>query len=134
MRRAAPAFFSSADVICLHVPLTPETRGMVTATDLGHMKPTALLVNTSRAPIVEEGALAAALLAGRPGWAAIDVFEEEPVLGASDPLIAMPNTLCTPHLGYVARETYDALFGTAIDQLVAYESGRPINVAEMPKT
>ena len=128
------AFFSAADVICLHVLLTPETRGIITAADLGHMKPSALIVNTSRAPIIEKGALASALLAGRPGRAAIDVFDEEPVLGASDPLIAMPNALCTPHLGYVARETYEALFGTAIDQLIAYDRGQPINVAELPKS
>ncbi len=128
------AFFGASDVICLHVLLTPETRGIITEADLAQMKPSALLVNTSRAPIIQEGALAAALRAGRPGRAAIDVFNDEPVLGASDPLIAMPNALCTPHLGYVARETYDALFGTAIDQLLAYEKGEPINVAELPKT
>ena len=127
------AFFSACDVICLHLPLTPETRGIVTGADLARMKPGALLVNTSRAPIIEQGALAAALAAGRPGRAAIDVFDDEPVLGASDPLIEMPNALCTPHLGYVARETYDALFGTAIDQILAYAQGQPINVAELPK-
>ncbi|NNM73038.1 D-2-hydroxyacid dehydrogenase family protein [Enterovirga aerilata] len=126
------AFFSVCDVICLHVLLTPETRGVITAADLAHMKPDALLVNTSRAPIIEEGALAAALLAGRPGRAAVDVFDDEPVLGASDPLIGMPNALCTPHLGYVARETYEALFGTAIDQILAFETGAPINLVELP--
>jgi D-3-phosphoglycerate dehydrogenase len=126
------AFFSASDVICLHLPLNPETRGIVTAVDLARMKPDALLVNTSRAPIIEEGALAAALLAGRPGRAAIDVFDDEPVLGASDPLIGMPNALCTPHLGYVARETYDALFGAAIDQIIAFEKGAPINLVAMP--
>ena len=126
------AFFSACDVICLHLPLSPETRGIVTGADLARMKPDALLVNTSRAPIVEPGALAEALQAGRPGRAAIDVFDDEPVLGASDPLIALPNALCTPHLGYVARETYDALFGTAIDQILAFTAGEPINVADLP--
>ena len=128
------AFFSEADVVCLHVLLTPETRGIISAADLGHMKPSALIVNTSRAPIIEEGALAAALVSGRPGRAAIDVFDDEPVLGVSDPLIGMPNALCTPHLGYVARETYEALFATAIDQLLAYDKGQPINVADVPKS
>jgi D-3-phosphoglycerate dehydrogenase len=126
------AFFSACDVICLHLPLTPETRGIVTEADLARMKPEALLVNTSRAPIIAPGALAAALQAGRPGRAAIDVFDDEPVLGAADPLIALPNALCTPHLGYVARETYEALFGTAIEQILAFAAGRPINVADLP--
>jgi D-3-phosphoglycerate dehydrogenase len=127
------AFFSVCDVISLHVALNPETRGLITRTDLAHMKPTALLVNTSRAPIIEAGALATALLAGRPGRAAIDVFDDEPVLGATDPLIGLPNALCTPHLGYVARETYDSLFGTAIDQLLAFGRGEPINRVELPQ-
>lgn len=126
------AFFAASDVVCVHVALTPETRGGITAADLGHMKPDALFVNTSRGPVVEPGALEAALLAVRPGRAAVDVHDDEPVLGASDPLIGLPNALCTPHLGYVTRETYDALYGAAIDQIVAYAAGAPMNLVELP--
>lgn len=126
------AFFAASDVVCVHVALTPETRGSVTAADLGRMKEDALFVNTSRGPVVETGALARALLAGRPGRAAVDVYDEEPVLGASDPLVGLPNALCTPHLGYVTAETYGALHGTAIDQIVAYAAGEPINLVELP--
>jgi len=122
------AFFSEADVISLHLPLNKETRGIVTAADLARMKPTALIVNTSRAPIIEPGALVAALKQGRPGRAAVDVYEEEPVLNASHPLIKMENVVCTPHLGYVEEETYEAYYGTAIDNIVAYAAGKPINV------
>ena len=122
------AFFSESDVISLHLPLNKETRGIVTAADLARMKPTALIVNTSRAPIVESGALAAALKLGRPGRAAVDVYEEEPVLNANHPLIKMDNALCTPHLGYVEEATYEAYYGTAIDHIVAYAEGKPINV------
>jgi D-3-phosphoglycerate dehydrogenase / 2-oxoglutarate reductase len=122
------AFFSDADVISLHLPLNKETRGIVTAADLARMKPTALIVNTSRAPLIEPGALVAALKQGRPGRAAVDVYEEEPVLNASHPLIKMDNVVCTPHLGYVEEETYEAYYGTAIDHIVAYAAGKPINV------
>ena len=126
------AFFSVCDVICLHVLLSRESRGVIKAADLARMKPDALLVNTSRAPIIEEGALAAALMSGRPDRAAVDVFGDEPVLGASDPLIGLPNALCTPHLGYVTRETYEAIFGTAIDQILAFSEGEPINLVDLP--
>lgn len=122
------AFFSECDVVSLHLPLNKETRGIVTAEDLARMKPTALIVNTSRAPIIAPGALVAALEQGRPGRAAIDVYEDEPVLGASHPLIGMDNALCTPHLGYVEEATYEAYYGSAIDNLVAYAEGKPINV------
>lgn len=122
------AFFESADVLCIHLPLNKETRGIVAATDLARMKPTALFVNTSRAPIVAAGALVEALKKGRPGFAAVDVYEEEPVLGASHPLIKMDNVICTPHLGYVEQRTYEAYFGTAVDQIVAFAAGKPINV------
>ncbi|HEY4253059.1 MAG TPA: D-2-hydroxyacid dehydrogenase family protein [Roseomonas sp.] len=122
------AFFAAADVLTLHIPLNPATRGIVTAADLSGMKPDALLVNTSRAPIIAPGALEAALRAGRPGRAAIDVFDSEPVLGASDPLIGLPNTLCTPHLGYVEEGAYAAIFGVAIEQLLAFAAGKPINL------
>jgi D-3-phosphoglycerate dehydrogenase len=122
------AFFETSDVISLHIALNKETRGIVTAADLARMKPTALLVNTSRAPIIADGALVAALKQGRPGFAAVDVFENEPVLGADHPLIKMPNALCTPHLGYVERETLENYYGAAIDNLVAYAAGKPANV------
>ena len=122
-------FFESADVLSLHLPLNAETRGIVTAADLARMKPGALLVNTSRAPLIGAGVLDAALRAGRPGFAAVDVFEEEPVLGANHPLLKLDNTLCTPHLGYVALENYESYYGAAIDQIVAYAEGKPINVA-----
>ncbi len=123
------AFFENADVISLHLPGSKDTRGLVTAGDLARMKPTALFVNTSRAPIVEEGALAAALQKGRPGFAAVDVYEDEPVVGAKHPLLKMKNALCTPHLGYAERGSYEAIYTLAVDQLLAYAEGKPINVA-----
>jgi D-3-phosphoglycerate dehydrogenase / 2-oxoglutarate reductase len=122
------AFFSECDVISLHMRLVPATRGIVTARDLARMKPTALLVNTSRAPLIEPGALIAALKAGRPGMAALDVYEEEPVLDTDYPLFAMDNVVCTPHLGYVTREEYETQFSDIFDQIVAYAAGTPINV------
>lgn len=122
------AFFESADVLSLHLPLNKETRGIVTARDLARMKPTATIVNTSRAPIIAEGALAAALKAGRPGHAAVDVFEDEPVLGANHPLLKLDNALCTPHLGYVEQATYESYYGVAVDQLLGFAAGNPINV------
>jgi D-3-phosphoglycerate dehydrogenase len=122
------AFFENADVISLHIVANKETQGIFTADDLGRMKPTALLVNTSRAPIIAEGALVAALQKGRPGFAAVDVYEEEPVVGASHPLLKMSNALCTPHLGYAERSGYEAIFSSAVDQLLAFAEGKPINV------
>ena len=122
------AFFAESDAISLHVRLVDATRGMVTAADLSRMKPGALLVNTSRAGLIEPGALEAALRAGRPGMAAVDVYEEEPVLGARHPLLAMDNVVCVPHLGYVTREGLEAMFTTIFDQILAYERGQPINV------
>jgi D-3-phosphoglycerate dehydrogenase len=93
------------------------------------MKPTALLVNTSRAPIIAAGALVTALRQGRPGFAAVDVYEEEPVVDATHPLLHMPNVLCTPHLGYAERDSYEAIYSVAVDQLLAFAAGQPINVA-----
>ena len=122
------AFFETADVISLHLPSNRETRGIITAQDLGRMKPTALLVNTSRAPIVEDGSLVAALQQGRPGFAAVDVYETEPVVGADHPLLRMPNVICTPHLGYAERVGYEGIFNVAVDQLLAFAVGQPINV------
>ncbi|HTO50584.1 MAG TPA: D-2-hydroxyacid dehydrogenase family protein [Burkholderiales bacterium] len=121
-------FFESADVISLHLPANQETRGIVTADNLRRMKPTALLVNTSRASIIADGALLAALNAGRPGFAAVDVYEEEPVSGANHPLLKMCNVLCTPHLGYAERESYEGMYATAVDQLIAFAEGNPTNV------
>jgi D-3-phosphoglycerate dehydrogenase / 2-oxoglutarate reductase len=128
---AAPrkeAFFSECDVISLHMRLVDATRGIVTAGDLARMKPTALLVNTSRAPLIEPGALVAALESGRPGMAAVDVYEQEPVLRARHPLLAMDNVVCTPHIGYVTRDEYELQFSDVFDQILAYAAGTPINV------
>lgn len=122
-------FFSTSDVLSLHIPLNAETRALVKAEDLARMKETALLVNTSRAPIVEAGALVAALKSGRPGFAAVDVYEEEPVLNGEHPLLHMDNVLCTPHLGYVVRENYESYYATVVDQLLAFSAGKPINIA-----
>ena len=92
------------------------------------MKPTALLVNTSRAPLIEPGALVAALRAGRPGMAAVDVYEEEPVTDTRHPLLSLPNVVCTPHIGYVTREEYETQFADIFDQITAWAAGSPINV------
>jgi len=124
------AFFAACDVVTLHLPLNAETRGIVTADDLARMKPTAVIANTSRAGLVAEGALAAALQRGRPGYAAVDVFEDEPVLGAAHPLIGLPNAVCTPHLGYATAETINVHYRDAIDQILAFAAGAPINVVE----
>jgi len=128
LARSKEAFFEECDVISLHLRLVDSTRGIVTAADLARMKPTALLVNTSRAPLIESGALVKALQAGRPGMAAVDVYEEEPVLEARHPLLAMPNVVCTPHIGYVTRDEYEVQFADIFDQIVAYCAGTPINV------
>ena len=122
------ALFEQSDVLTLHVRLIPSTRGLVTAADLARMKPTALLVNTSRAGLIEPGALAAALKAGRPGLAAVDVYEEEPVLNAGHPLLNLDNVVCTPHLGYVERGGYERIFTAAFEQVRAFAAGKPINV------
>jgi D-3-phosphoglycerate dehydrogenase len=127
------AFFSECDIISLHMRLVEATRGIVTARDLARMKSTALLVNTSRAPLIEPGALIAALKIGRPGMAAVDVYEEEPVLDPCYPLFAMDNVVCTPHIGYVTRDEYEIQFLDIFDQIVAYAAGKPINVVN-PKT
>jgi D-3-phosphoglycerate dehydrogenase len=122
------AFFENCDVLSLHMRLYDATRGIVTAADLARMKPTALLVNTSRAPLIERGALEAALAAGRPGMAAVDVYEEEPVRDTAHPLLTMDNVVCTPHIGYVTHEEYEIQFGDIFDQILAYQAGAPINV------
>jgi D-3-phosphoglycerate dehydrogenase len=122
------AFFEQSDVVTLHLRLIDATRGIVTAGDLARMKPTALIVNTSRAPLIEPGALVAALKAGRPGKAAVDVYEEEPVRDTGHPLLNMPNVVCTPHLGYVTREDHEIAFAEIFDQINAYAAGKPTNV------
>ena len=126
--RSKEAFFEDSDVISLHLRLIAETRGIVSAADLARMKPTALIVNTSRAGLIEPGALEQALQRGRPGMAAVDVFEEEPVLGANHPLLKLDNALCTPHIGYVERAGYERIFGSIFDQIIAYAGGKPVNV------
>ena len=126
--RSKEAFFDECDVISLHMRLVDATRGIVTAADLGRMKPTALLVNTSRAGLIAPGALVEALRAGRPGMAAVDVYEQEPMTDPSDPLLGLPNVVCTPHIGYVTRDEYDLQFADIFDQILAYAVGTPINV------
>jgi D-3-phosphoglycerate dehydrogenase len=122
------AFFERCDVLSLHMRLVDATRGIVTGEDLKWMKSTALIVNTSRAPLIEPGALVEALHAGRPGMAAVDVYEEEPMRDTTHPLLNMPNVICTPHLGYVTREEYELQFTDIFDQITAYAAGNPINV------
>ena len=122
------AFFSECDVVSLHLRLYPATRGIVTAEDLGRMKPDAILVNTSRAGLIAPDALVAAMRAGRPGMAAVDVFEEEPVTDPRHPLLTMDNVICTPHIGYVSRDEYETQFTDIFNQVLAYEGGKPINV------
>jgi D-3-phosphoglycerate dehydrogenase len=120
--------FAHADVLTLHVRLTPQTRGIVTRADLARMKPTTLFVNTSRAELVEPGALVEALRAGRPGSAAVDVYEDEPVVGADHPLLQLPNALCTPHLGFVTLDQLDVYFSDQFDRVLAFARGEPIDV------
>ena len=122
------AFFAACDVLSLHMRLVESTRGIVTAADLACMKPTSMLVNTSRAPLIEPDALVAALRAGRPGMAAIDVYEDEPVVDPQHPLLTLDNVVCTPHIGYVTREEYQLQFAEIFDQITAYCAGAPINV------
>ena len=121
-------FFELSDVVSLHMRLVDATRGVVTAADLARMKTTALLVNTSRAGLIEPGALVSALEHGRPGAAAVDVFEQEPVQNAKHPLLAMDRVVCTPHIGYVTREEYEIQFSDIFDQILAYAVKHPINV------
>ncbi|MSP89182.1 MAG: hypothetical protein EXQ92_10295 [Alphaproteobacteria bacterium] len=121
-------FFESCDIISLHMRFVPATRGIVTGADLARMKPTALLVNTSRAGLIEPGVLVHALKAGRPGMAAVDVFEREPLRDPTDPLLTMANVVATPHIGYVTRDEYEIQFADIFDQILAYVQGAPINV------
>lgn len=128
---AAPnrqTFFEQSDIVSLHLRYMDATKGIVTAADLARMKPTSLIVNTSRAGLIEPGALVAALKQGRPGMAAVDVYEEEPVLGATHPLLALDNVVCTPHIGYVERDGYESQFSSSFGQVLAYAEGKPINM------
>jgi D-3-phosphoglycerate dehydrogenase len=122
------AFFEQCDVLSLHMRLVEATRGIVTAEDLARMKPSALLVNTSRAGLIEPGALVEALLFGRPGMAAVDVYETEPLVDTDDPLFHMDNVVCTPHIGYVSRDEWEIQFSDIFDQINAFAAGSPINV------
>src|SRR5260221_935659 len=122
------AFFSECDVISLHMRLVDATRDIVKAGDLARMKPTALIVNTSRAGLIEPGALENALRAGRPGMAAVGGFEHEPVRDTHHPLLTIDNVVATPHIGYVERASYEFAFGHAFDQILAYAAGKPVNV------
>ena len=115
--------FQRSDVLSLHLKLVDETQGIVTREDLAAMKPSALLVNTSRAGLIASGALVEALSAGRPGYAAVDVYEDEPVV--DHPLLHMDNVICTPHIGYVEKDTYERYFGAAFDNLLAFFAGAP---------
>jgi D-3-phosphoglycerate dehydrogenase len=122
------AFYEACDVVSLHMRLVEQTRGSVRAEDLSRMKPTALLVNTSRAQLIEPDALVRALQAGRPGMAAVDVYEEEPLRDPHHPLLMMDRVVCTPHIGYVTRDEYEIQFADVFDQILAYARGNPINV------
>ena len=121
--------FARADVLSLHMRLRPETRGIVGAGDLARMKTTALLVNTARAELIRPGALLAALRAGRPGYAAVDVYEQEPVTGGEHPFLAMPNVLCTPHLGWAEWDNFELYFRECFEQILAYAQGAPMRLA-----
>ena len=122
------AFFAEADILSLHLPLNKDTRGIVTRGDLARMKPSALLVNASRSGLIEKGALEEALQAGRPGKAAVDVYDQEPVLGANHPLLKMANVTCTPHLGYVTRESYEEYYAVVVDDILAFAAGKANHV------
>ena len=126
--KSKDSFFAGGDIVSLHMRLVEATRGIVTADDLARMKPTAVLVNTSRAPLIAPGALEGALRAGRPGMAAVDVYEEEPVTDTHHPLLSLDNVVCTPHIGYVTREEYETQFSDIFDQITAYAAGTPIHV------
>ena len=127
LARSKAQFFEECDVVSLHVRLVEATRGIVTAEDLACMKPTALLVNTSRAGLIAPGALVAALRAGRPGMAAVDVFESEPIL-QGHPLLRLENAVCTPHIGYVELDSYELYFSAAFDNVVSFVNGQATNI------
>jgi D-3-phosphoglycerate dehydrogenase / 2-oxoglutarate reductase len=122
------AFFSRCDALSVHLRLSPSSLGLITAADLACMKKTAILINTSRSEVIASGALEQALSLGRPGFAGVDVYEREPIYGADHPLLTLPNVVCTPHIGYVEKDTYEEYFGFAIDQIIAWREQRPLNL------
>lgn len=124
------AFFEQSDVLSLHVRLRPDTAGIVGPDDLARMKPTSLIVNTSRAELIAPGALLAALQAGRPGYAAVDVYEQEPILHGEHPFLSMPNVICTPHLGWAEWDNFELYYREAFEQIVAYSEGRPLRLID----
>ncbi len=128
MPQTREELFSECDVLSLHIFANDQTRGIIGEEDLALMKPSALLVNTSRARLIKEGALVKALKAGRPGRAAVDVYEHEPVFNANHPLLHLPNVICTPHLGYAVEQTFEMLFETAVEHLLAFSEAQPINL------
>ncbi|MFZ2651995.1 MAG: D-2-hydroxyacid dehydrogenase family protein [Burkholderiaceae bacterium] len=120
--------FAASDIVSLQLRLNPETRGLIKYAHLAQMGPQAIFVNVSRAELVEPGALERALREGRPGRAALDVFENEPIFDAAHPLISLPNVTATPHLGYVERANYEKYFSDAFDAINAFAAGRPVRV------
>jgi len=121
--------FERSDVLSLHVRLRPDTAGIVGPEDLARMKPTSLLINTSRAELIQPGALLAGLRAGRPGYAAVDVYEQEPVTGGNHPFLSMPNVICMPHLGWAEWDNFELYFSEAFEQIVAFTNGSPLRLA-----
>lgn len=122
------AFFAQSDVVSVHLRLKPETLGIITANDLGQMQRGSVFVNTSRAGLIEQGALLHALNKGQPGTAAIDVFDTEPLTDPNDPLLAHPNLIATPHIGFVTEDEFDLQFGDVFDQINAYAQGEPTHM------
>ena len=121
-------FFSTADIVSIHVRLHPDTRGLITASDFACMRQGSLFVNTSRAALIEPGSLLKGLNAGRPGNAAIDVFDEEPITWPDDPLATHPNVICTPHIGFVTEDEFEVQFSDIFDQVLAFKANKPINM------
>ncbi len=123
------ALFEQSDVLSLHVRLRPDTTGIVGPEDMARMKPTALIVNTSRAELIQPGALLTALRAGRPGYAAVDVYEREPIMHGDHPFMSMPNVICTPHLGWAEWDNFELYYAEAFEQIAAFAEGRPLRLA-----
>ena len=126
--RSREAFFSSTDIVSIHVRLTPNTRGIIKASDFALMSRDAVFVNTSRAGLIEQGAMLAGLNAGRPGMAALDVFDIEPIHDNEDPLLCHENIICTPHIGFVTKEEFEQQFSQIFDQIIAFEHNNPVNM------
>ncbi|HTV38912.1 MAG TPA: D-2-hydroxyacid dehydrogenase family protein [Xanthobacteraceae bacterium] len=127
--RSKADLFERADVLSISIRLTRETKGIVGPDDFARMKPTALFVNVARAELVQPGALLEALRKGRPGYAAVDVYEDEPVTGGDHPFLKMPNVLCTPHLGWAEWENFDLYFRECFEQIQNFEKGEPLRLA-----